>query len=426
MDFPKLDFSVSLNPLTAFPLDARSYFESLEAAQAAAAAALPVGSKKGVYYYGQTLVVVENNKANFYIIQPDNTLSSIEGATSISVNPDLFEYDDEGNLSLKGFDTEALGKVMSIDENGKIKWLDLQNEIATAVAGAAHLRRKIVDSVDEIDVDAEDADLYIYMVPTGLESDANKYDEYMVMVVTDSDGDETRFVEKVGSWDIDLSGYATKEDLKSKVDVIEGSRLMTSEEAKKLESLEESLIKSVDEEYFAVESTSGKLQLNNLPISKVTDLSDILNKGQATEGGYYLVTGTDKKKLEALVISSEDGSLEISGSVNASNVEGLAEWITSHSTGDDFVVGLSENNLTNDRLAILESAITSADEKNFTIESGKLKLKEIAVSQVTDLTSLLANKANSEDMAALETTVESHDESIKALSQALTWVEMTE
>ena len=38
-DFGKLNFAVSFNPQTAFPLDARYYFSTLGAAQAAAAAA---------------------------------------------------------------------------------------------------------------------------------------------------------------------------------------------------------------------------------------------------------------------------------------------------------------------------------------------------------------------------------------------------
>ena len=37
-DFGKLNFAVSFNPQTAFPLDARYYFSTLGAAQAAAAA----------------------------------------------------------------------------------------------------------------------------------------------------------------------------------------------------------------------------------------------------------------------------------------------------------------------------------------------------------------------------------------------------
>ena len=33
LDFGKLNFSVSFNPTSAFPLDARSYFESYESAE---------------------------------------------------------------------------------------------------------------------------------------------------------------------------------------------------------------------------------------------------------------------------------------------------------------------------------------------------------------------------------------------------------
>lgn len=77
LDFGKLNYAVSLKPLTAFPLDARSYFESYEDAVAAALTAQPAGSSESIYYYGQNVVVVENNKATLYLIQPDNTLVSV-------------------------------------------------------------------------------------------------------------------------------------------------------------------------------------------------------------------------------------------------------------------------------------------------------------------------------------------------------------
>jgi hypothetical protein len=68
LNFGKLDFDVSLNLTANFPLDARSYFESLSAAELAAASAGEVGSTNTVYYYGQTVVVVEDNIATLYII----------------------------------------------------------------------------------------------------------------------------------------------------------------------------------------------------------------------------------------------------------------------------------------------------------------------------------------------------------------------
>lgn len=72
-----------------------------------------------------------------------------------------------------------------------------------AIANAAHLKRKKVDSADAIDAAAADADQYIYMVPKAGAKNGDKYDEYMVL-----DG----AVEKVGDWAVDLSGYQSKED----------------------------------------------------------------------------------------------------------------------------------------------------------------------------------------------------------------------
>lgn len=74
MDFGKLNFSTAFNPTSAFPLDARCYFTSLEAAQAAAAKAEPVGSTNTVYYYGQKILVYENDTVTWYTIQPGGTL----------------------------------------------------------------------------------------------------------------------------------------------------------------------------------------------------------------------------------------------------------------------------------------------------------------------------------------------------------------
>ena len=374
LDFGKVNFSVSFNPTSAFPLDARSYFESYADAVAAAAKAVPAGSADSVYYHGQTLVVVENSKASFYIIQPNNTLSGIEGASgdsAITVNENLFEFDSNGNLSLKGFDTAALGSVFSVGPNGTLVWSSVYTKAETdqkineAVAAAAHLKRKIVESKELIDINAADADQYIYMIPSGLKEDANKYYEYMVIIITDADGDETRFIEQVGSWDVDLSGYATIAQLTTlegivagKVDAVAGSRLMTNEEGEKLANLEDSLIKSVNETYFSV--TDGELDLLDLPLSKISKLDDIINKGQASDGGYSLISADDKIKLSKLVISEEDGKVEISGTVNASNVQGLSSWITERSVegSEHYVPGLSENNLTDERLEKLENAIT--------------------------------------------------------------------
>ena len=441
LNFGKLNFSVSFNPTSAFPIDARSYFESYNDAVAAAASAVPAGSADSTYYHGQTLVVVENNKASFYIIQPNNTLSGLEGASgnnSISVNPEIFEYDTSGNLSLKGFDTAALGAVLAVGPDGTMVWSSVYTkeetlaEIEKQVAAAAHLKRVVVDSKDDIDPNAENADHYIYMVPSGLTDDANKYYEYMVLILADSEGIETRIVEKVGSWDVDLSNYVTQTQfatlqatVNNKVSKEEGSRLITSAEIDKLAGLENSPIKSVDGTYLFLD-TNGKLSLQDLPVSKVVNLDSILNNGQKTAGGYYLVSQSDKDKLNKLVIDSS-GDLSISGTVNAENVQGLDLWITEHK---NVVEGLSDNNLTDDRLAILEKAITehyisSVDEVHFEVSDGKLLLKDLPISKVVDLQKAIDAKADKDSFNILIARVATNEEKVNTLYDYLTWGELT-
>jgi len=62
------------------------------------------------------------------------------------------------------------------------------------------LSRKIVDSVEAIDLTAADAEQYIYLVPNG----ENTYDEYIVV---------NGALEKVGDWKTDLSDYVTKAEV---------------------------------------------------------------------------------------------------------------------------------------------------------------------------------------------------------------------
>lgn len=94
-DFGKVNFSVALNPTSAFPLDARTYFTSLEEAKAAAATAEEVGSTNTVYYIGQKLCVYEGEKAKWYTIQPGGNLVSDDGgAVSLLVDEVVVPVDN--------------------------------------------------------------------------------------------------------------------------------------------------------------------------------------------------------------------------------------------------------------------------------------------------------------------------------------------
>lgn len=367
LDFGKLDFAVSFKRLTAFPLDAVSYFESLADAQAAAAGAKPAGSAESVHYFGEWVCVVEDNVASTYQIQPDGTLSGIGGG--IEIDTTLFEIDENGKLVLKDFIDAVAGTSLVKKEDGSIAWVKLasaedlakatkdiedinsafgsyytKEEINTKLADVG-MKRVIVDSVDDIDVNKEDAERYIYMAPSGLQDDDNKYYEYVVI-----DG----VVEQVGSWEVDLSAYAKTADVN------------------------EALKKKVDVVYYTVEKEDGTTE--QIPGT--------------------LLSPEDKEKLAALVID-EDGSVGISGTVNASNVEGLGTWITENAV--NHIVNLTEDNLSADLKNKINKPdfITSIDETNFTVVDGKLDFKQIPATEISGLQALLDSKVNVEEGSRL-------------------------
>lgn len=108
LNFGKLNFSTAFNPTAAFPLDARCYFESLEAAQAAVKNAEEAGSSNTTYYFGLQVAVVEEGKATLYIIQPSEdesgkTIGVLEEVGSKTLGDDKSISLENGELSLKNF-----------------------------------------------------------------------------------------------------------------------------------------------------------------------------------------------------------------------------------------------------------------------------------------------------------------------------------
>ena len=83
MDFGKLNFAVGFNRTSAFPLDANSYFETYEAAVAAAAGAAEVGSSDSAYYIGQLIIVKDPTVGvGLYQISAGKTLTKFGQASS--------------------------------------------------------------------------------------------------------------------------------------------------------------------------------------------------------------------------------------------------------------------------------------------------------------------------------------------------------
>ena len=358
--------------------------------------------------------------------------------------------------------------------------------IKAAIDELDHLKRTTVAGIESIDVTKDDADQYIYMVPNaetgnydeymvidgelekvgdwsvdlngyaktedlegkvdkeankrlmsndegeklaGIENNAEKNFINSVSEELDVDSDRKLSIKEIAKEKVtglvddlealDESIKTVQEDLDGKVDKQENARLMTDAEGEKLKSIKD-LIKSVNSTNFTV--TDGQLNLNDISISKITNLQDILNgkvdrvyNEDGTE--WTLLSPENQAKLAALVLNGEN--VEISGTVNADNVEGLASWITSHAST---VKGLSEQNFTMQyllKLAEIEDGaqvnfINSVDTNQMSVTNGHLSITKVNVATVDGLQSLLDGKASVESISGFNSRITSLQNTINA------------
>lgn len=365
------------NPI---PLDKSSVWYDYDS-MAAYAASDPTA------YVGQILSLVEesNNLSKIYIIL--NTAGdlkeigsgSLEQTTeniilrleSIEKSIEVFKEDIEELTNLVGSPVEgenpSSGIFAELDKKANSTDVYTKNEtdlkIDSAVAAAAHLKRKEVQSIDEIDINASDAEQYIYMVPSGLTDDDNKYYEYMVIEIEiiDSEGIATKIkkVEQVGSWSVDLSVYAKAQDL---IDERDRAKLAEKANADAILQLQEKdtelLNNKVDKVFYTVVNEDGSTS--------------------QVEG--TLLTPDEKAKLAALSIE-DNGNIGISGNVNVDNVQGLENWIANN--GDDLLQNLSESNFSQSVINKL-NFITSVDDTRFSVVNGNLKFVPIKTTDIED------------------------------------------
>ena len=206
--------------------------------------------------------------------------------------------------------------------------------------------------------------------------------------------------------------------LNNKVEVVEGKSLVLDTEIAKLatveENAEENYIKSVTERFSV--SEAGQLSLNPLGVGDITGLENALNnkvdkviynvpvvdengnpvyeedgitqKTEQVEG--TLLSPEDRKKLAALVIGDE--GVQISGKVNADNVEGLATWITRNR---GTVPGLLSTEQQTHLEAVEKNYINSVDTNVFEVTADRqLLLKEVPSNVVAGLPELTTKVGN--------------------------------
>lgn len=189
-------------------------------------------------------------------------------------------------------DAVLTGRVTTLEEAiaGVYTKEDADAAIATAVAGANHLKRSVVETLPEV-ADADEN--VIYMIAKETADGDNVYDEHMII---------NGAWEKIGDTKVDLSEYAKTSDidaaLANKVDKEDGSRLINSSEIEKLAKL------VIDEETGDV-GLSGTISAEN-----VVGLADMLAKKVDVADGKSLVDDTLIAKLTAIEDGAQTNKIE--------------------------------------------------------------------------------------------------------------------
>lgn len=285
LNFGKLNFSTSFNPTSAFPLDARCYFEDLASAQAAALTAEAAGSSNTVYYFGETLAVLENNVATLYIIQPkDETGVGGElvevGSKTLGDEKSIKLVD--GTLSLVGFETATENQVPYRDAAGNLGW--------KAVSGLIP---------ETITTEGDDATVNVSLI-------SNKY----VVTLRGKDNAADKAIlrkhisaEGVASytWDVIYDKAELDVLLANKVDKVEGKSLVLDTEITKLAGIAEGATKVEASE------TNGNIKINGTE-TKVYNDTALVGRVAAIEGDY--LKAADKTELQGNIDKKQNALTE--------------------------------------------------------------------------------------------------------------------
>lgn len=410
------------------------------------------------------------------------TLTPYDGETAgtpqsyVIADPDLSDY-----ITASEFATELAKKANASNVYTKT---ETDTKIGEAIAAADHLKRKIVDAPgigetieDVININAADADQYIYMVPTGLQESDNKYREYIVII----DGDN-RYIEQVGNWEVDLTDYLTiadaettyakkndvennyakKTDLEEYVTEQELSTTLNGYATKDeipTDYVSDSEFKTEMAKYETAETAAGKYaaktetytkdEVNNLLDNKVDTAT------ATTDNGIRFINQTEINKLSKLNLDGEE--ITISGSVNASQVKDLYNTVTSivkgsaadldpDTEGIQLGLGIEEGAQVNKIDTVSDEF--NLNEKHLSIKDGGIAIAKIAtlqdslddkatIGQLTDVADRLIavegilNDTISEggvatlglvsQVATLTDNVEEHAERITVLETAVKW-----
>ena len=238
------------------------------------------------------------------------------GVAEVSFDENQFYLTANGELSILNFAEAETGAQLTKDSNGKLVWLkpdvttveglsetveilrsdvdtlinkvdtlntpeEIDTKISEAIASVNHLSYKIVNSTDEIDVDSEDADRFIYLVKNG-----NVYDEYMVI-----NGN----LEVVGDWNVDLSSYATKEEIAA----IDTTVVNIADQLNNVSVAVEEVKGSLGTISTSVEELQGQFGTVSTQVGDLTgELNKIKNRVERSENAIFNLTSALDNKVD--------------------------------------------------------------------------------------------------------------------------------
>lgn len=363
MDFGVLDFAVGLNRLTAFPLDPKSYFESYDAAVAAAATAEPAGSTNTAYYYGNPVVVVENGKAKIYQIQPDKTLSGV--GEEIVIDENVFTKDTDGKLSLYGFAGAVAGAQLTVGADGKLAWVKPDT---TTVEG---LSTKIAT----------------------LETD-------------------------VGNLQTEIDKKANSEDIYNKTDIDSKLTTVASEIAKKANTAD---VYTKDETNLAIDAAvAGASHLTRQIVTAEELAAFIADPATASDNVIYMQKissgeGKDNYKEYMRFGTESNYSIELIGDTSV-DLTDYAKTADINTTLESYAKTTVTDDLATKFAANATAIEKKADATVVETLSGKVNKN---TEDIAALTEVVDGKANQSDLAALTTTVEGHTANLTTLTQTV-------
>ena len=188
--------------------------------------------------------------------------------------------------------------------------------------------------------------------------------------------------------------------------VIEGQKIRINDLSDIIKFEEETLSKEPHKHLVYNQNSDNVSKVVDENGDPVYEEDGVTPKTEEVEG--TLLSPDDKKKLDALVIGEE--GVEISGKVNAANVEGLSEWVT---TNRDKVAGLystTTDSKVNKAIADLATLTTAVDTNTTNITAVNTRVDDV----ITSLTAYVQSIEYNAKMAAIDTDIDT-------LKDALTW-----